>query len=751
MKLRRRAFTLIELLVVIAITAILMTVIIVPIVQSFNLTRAAQAWADAQDKARTLTERIAHEINNARQVRDNTGDRGRLDIVVTSPTGGGPIAGYDPAFNWFRVSIFNAKIDLINPAEGDPNNMRNGAFVNLQGVADPTLKVPMGQVNLPSTPGLSLTRYFIGLRNPLRRNAANTAYAGYVEPFSGILQTRGTGGGRDNLYVLYRAGVNPMIWSNNQQKFVVNKAFFFDQDRDNDPNTHGPLLDDPTFFDPTVNYPAYSIPDPDGIPEPTKAQMVQNWLRVSAIQTEVSRFDMIQPLYDKFTHQPVITAAGPTLITLIQFRPTRVSDEPAEGQEDQRLGVESDSAGRTASDVFLTKYAGWSNAVMSWFPGGYVSPGAYEVGLPTQDGKGYNVWDWNPVNDGPSLLPNSVPTGYMLLDDAIYRASLQNGIRASLTRAMASANDFDISSGRGNWLNDGAKRSSFVGFVGEPDRGRARLSYNINELGVVGGAPDYVPVALPDLLNNPNNLPSGETWTGPGPALSPQNDPNVTTGTFSDAAYSSINKKFNKLWNDFPTLRGDLHRFLDLRVTPNSDGAPSPLDPDPLRGFGRAYIVPGSVVIYGPDQNPGPNNGRRVQYWSTTREPGPNQFRINYTDIPEPDYTLLGLTPPPPTYTPTDFMSAVYQPRYKAGYIQFNSDPNVPLAADDPATAENEGLILVFYRFQFSRPNDSMMVNYDSRQLMSVQLTIRNYPQSSVPNPQTVTLQSMATVRNFLR
>ena len=168
--LRRKAFTLIELLVVIAITAILMTVIIVPIVQSFNLTRAAQAWADAQDKARTLTERIAHEINNAVYVRNNTGQLGRLDIVVTSPTGGGPLAGYDTAFNWFRVSIFNAKIDLINPAEGDPNQMRNGAFINLLGVADPTLKVPTGTVNLPNTPGLALTRYFVGLRNPLRRN-----------------------------------------------------------------------------------------------------------------------------------------------------------------------------------------------------------------------------------------------------------------------------------------------------------------------------------------------------------------------------------------------------------------------------------------------------------------------------------------------------------------------------------------------------------------------------------------------------
>jgi hypothetical protein len=388
---------------------------------------------------------------------------------------------------------------------------------------------------------------------------------------------------------------------------------------------------------------------------------------------------------------------------------------------------------------------------MSWFPTGYANPGAYEVGIPTPDAKGFNVWDWNPVNDGLSLMPNSVPVGYMLLDDTKYRESLTNGIRASLSRAMASANEFDIASGRGNWLNDGTRRQSAVLFYGDPDHGRARLSYNINELGIVGPGPTFTPTALPDLLNNPSNLPSAQTWAGPGPALTPFNDTNVVVGTFADPAYTAIDKKFNKLWNDFPTQRGNLHRFMDLRVTPNSDGAPSPLDPDPQRGFGRAYIVPGSEVIYGPDQNPGPNYGRTVQYWRTTREPGPNQYRINYTDLPEPDYALLGLTPPPATYTANDFMSAVYQPRYKAGYIQFNSDPNVPLAGDDASTAKDESLILVFYRFQFSKPDDSIMVNYDSRQLMSVQLTIRNYPQSSVPNPQTVTLQSLATVRNFHR
>jgi hypothetical protein len=47
---------------------------------------------------------------------------------------------------------------------------------------------------------------------------------------------------------------------------------------------------------------------------------------------------------------------------------------------------------------------------------------------------------------------------------------------------------------------------------------------------------------------------------------------------------------------------------------------------------------------------------------------------------------------------------------------------------------------------------DTFAVDYDSRQLMNVLLTVHNYPQATnVPNPQTVTLKSTANVRNYIR
>ena len=81
-------------------------------------------------------------------------------------------------------------------------------------------------------------------------------------------------------------------------------------------------------------------------------------------------------------------------------------------------------------------------------------------------------------------------------------------------------------------------------------------------------------------------------------------------------------------------------------------------------------------------------------------------------------------------------------PRYRAGFLKFNSDFDTPLA---------DGNILVSYRFQFTEPNDILAVDYDSRQKMHITLSIRMYPQTTFPNVQNVTLTGEATVRNFTR
>lgn len=707
----RKGFTLIELLTVIAITAVLLTLIILPIFQSFNITRAAQGYADAQQKARLLTERIAREISNSAGIRDNAGLKGAMNVVVPGQDGT-PVT----------VPLAFAKLDVIKPAEGDPAlRGPGGGFINPRtGREDPTLNAPKGQVVLPVVPGNTVVRYFIGLRDP---------FAAYTNPYDGLLMARS--GARDNLFVLYRVEVQPYVWANG--RYVVNNQFFFDLDRDNDPNTTGPLFDDASFFDPNVALPAYATgPEPSLPADPSKADMVRNWIREATVLTEVSRYDMVMPVFNKQTRRVIYDNNVPRLLALVQFRPTSIGNEPVEGQAAVRISEETDRMADLAPDVFNTKFGSWSSLVVRMSPTGWnpTAPTAYTVGRVSAVDNRFTVFYFD-----PSVHTNELTDGVELFSSQGYLESVQRGDSYPFSRAIYTGN-----------LNP-TTANLFVPYVADPKLGKITTSFDIGEVGNIAGPvrPVLNPLAGTGLALSPltdTGLPA--LWTDP--LLQP-----------SSPTYG-INRLFNKVWRDQSNtgssinfnLLPNVHRFVDLRVLPFSDGSVSPLHP--TQGFARARIVPGSDVVIGPDQNPGPNYGNPVRYTRVTRNPGPNQYRINYVDLAEPtnpatnavDYSIVwpGMPNPPVSYSPTDFVSAVIQPRFRAGYVQFNSDPNVPLP---------QGNIEIGYRFQLNRPGDVFAADYDSRQLINVALTIRNYPQTSTPNPQMVTLQSTATVRNVLR
>src|SRR5688572_28945528 len=331
---RKLAFTLLELLVVLAITAVMMTLIIIPVVQSFNLMRAGQGFSDAQHKAAQLVESIGREISNAAAVRDNSGIKGTLAVYVPGPGATGQQ----------RVLLPYSKIDLLKPAEGEPLRGPSGALINpITGREDPTLRAPKGQIVLPVSQGSSLVRYFIALRNPSQP---------YNNPYDGLLMARNAQ--RDNLYVLYRAEVQPWVYNTNLNRFVVNKSLFYDLSLDNDPTTSGPWYDDPDFFNLGVPFPTYTNPDPDpgAAADPTKAQMIQNWLRHATIVTEVSRYDMIQTIFNKQNRQVTYDGNVPRIFSLIQFKPSSMSSEPAEAMTAIRLSEETEGMAALGSDVF---------------------------------------------------------------------------------------------------------------------------------------------------------------------------------------------------------------------------------------------------------------------------------------------------------------------------------------------------------------------------------------------------------------
>lgn len=708
----KRAFTLVELITVIAITSILLGLILVPIVQSFNLTRAAQGYTEAQQKGRELIESITREIGNGAGIRDNDGVRGQLAVVI--PGGDGtPVS----------VLLDYAKVDVYRPAAGDPGlRGPGGGYINPNtGVEDPTIKAPIGQPSLPVAPGATVTRYFIGLKDPLQPDDSPSIYYNPHVDYRRAGNVRWMNPGReDNLVVLYRAEI-PAFVPAPGGGFQTNPAFFRDVDGD------GILdIDDPYFF--TLNAPGQPVLA--GAALANKIQIIKNWKRSAQIVTEFNRYDMIQPLINKANRNLLLDGNIPRVVSLIQFQPSAVTNEPAEGGVASRLGEESDGMREYAPDIYRTRHAGWSGAVVRFYPSNYdpTNSALNEYLIARLDQRaGDRRWriycydpDLDPDGDDRNGEDNPIDD-LEVFDIYAFEQRIEAGLAYPFMRGVMAANT------RSGWLGSARGRNMFRAFLPNLAGGELSTSIGIDQWGVDGTA-----ILPPD-----RNLPFALT----GPELTPTNDP-VLPGNFYDPAYDTINKKFNKVWLDNPSMQvaGGTHRFIDLRLTPSADGTLSPLHP--INGFPQATIVPGSEVVIGPDQNPTGNYGQPIRYVRTTRNPGRNQYQINYSNLAEPNYAANGWANPPATYDPTNFMSAIIQPRYKVGYLQFNSDPLAALPT---------GTISVYYKVQFSKPGDTITVDYDTRDLMTVLLTIRNYPQTTLPNPQNITLKATAPVRNAVR
>lgn len=762
----RKAFTLIELLTVMAITSIILTLIIVPVIQSFNLFRQAQALADAQDKGRLLIERISREISDAQSVRAQSGN------LVTTINGANvnvprdsvtvQVPGKNKATT--EVSLAHTKIDLILPSQGDPSKKINGAFINpTNGLGDPTLAAARGQISLPLTPGSTYVRYTVALRNPLQN---------YNNPYDGRLMTRN--GTQDNLFVLYRIQFQPFVLRANKATpadtttiaWRPNLALFQSDDA-TDRQIINEGLDDPRFL----------VPNRDAsgniITNDAKAVTISHWLGnnpdniavnllpKAIMQTELSRYDMIQAVLDGAikTPTPLYDGNSPRLIPLISFQPTRVSNEPADGQVAARQGEETDNAQTIGPEVYRTQNSLWDNAVIRNWPAGWlgsdstrnqyfvgrIDPAAGTSGNPP----GFSIYYYD-----PAVSLDDYTTGTEVFDLATYVSTVASQQRFPFSAAVRAAD------ARSGWMANADIRNVFTPYVYNAGAGKILASFGIKEVG---------DPTKPVQAWNPDNLP----FVPVGAALSPFTE-TTTGGNFYDPVYrDSVNTVFNKLWNDYPTLQGDfIERFIDLRLRTGADGTWSPLFPNYIAGnftgMSKIRIVPGSEEVFGPDALPGPSYGQQIRYTRTTKRPvGPNQYLINYVDQPEPDYTQLGLPSSllagfnPQVYNEKNLVSAIIQPRFKKGYIALNADPNLPIPNGPPGSGN--GNFFVSYRFQFTGSNttsnslsagnksDIFAVDYDTRQLIAVLLTIRNYPQSTLPNPQNVTLKATAAVRNYAR
>lgn len=800
---RRRAFqafTLIEMIVVLAITSVLLAIIIFPLVQSVNMTRAAENFSEEQQRARLLLDQITTDIANGTAVGDNEGQNG--DTIVLMPQ-----EPYQSGLNGHvQVHLYNARVDIYQEAQNGQvttDSSGNPVYINPgNGRADPTLHSPRGQEMVPAATGGTIVRYFVGLRDPLNY---------YFNPFDGLLMPKGTG--QDNLFVLYRAEFQPYIpdptvTTGNHPGMRPNTTLFR-----TDPNDSTAVyLNDPYFF----------FYDPQSSSGAQKTR-VQNWLKISTIVSSPSRIDLIRALTIRsvvggnVTDEVDANAGVPKVVPLIQFRPMPMSEEAANPATVNTLGTETNQWSSTtnpelgiAADVFRTSKGDWSSTVVKITPYNANPPAApipqdnlladFRSLSEHQTSEGIDGTAEEVLNYTDTSSSSPTPQQIPVFNLTSYAQAASSGTAYPFMAGIMGA-------GSGGWLTTLTQtfRNEVIPFNFDPHSGQLDTSFNIAEVGnpadstiQADNAPEVYTCGI-DTDHTPNPPAGG---TGLGTAYPPTTDPNVSTATgvhFYSQKYASVNEQYNEAYTEFPALRSILHRFINLQVTPEFGGSvspdfdsgvtagfASPMDPmDSLElppgsaprtpwasgwtGFGTylspagassntrgAYsdiwessvtIVPGSEVVIGPDQtNPtGTYPSNLIRYTRVTQNPGLNQYSINYTNLQPPtDYSVF--FPAGTDFTQPNVQAAVVsliQPRYQVGYVEFDSDPNVPLPP---------GRIEVSYRFQLNRPADLIAIDYDSRQQMDVLLTLNSYaPGGVVQAPQSVTLESTAVIRNYLR
>ena len=218
----------IELLVVMAISVILMGLVMAPIVQTFQMTRRAQAMIDAQDSARQASDLISRELGEALYVYDNAVtevtlyDDGSTDLT---PYGSGGICEgpvqlpvRQPGGNIQGFTLPFAKIDFVlpkmtmhcnnpehNEADGPRDYKRSDLAFPPCPVCDkddvePRPKLPMEQ-------DVTVVRYFLGLSyNGPDDDTDPTAprYGGWMSPYG-----KNVAVDEGNQVVLYRVEFNP--------------------------------------------------------------------------------------------------------------------------------------------------------------------------------------------------------------------------------------------------------------------------------------------------------------------------------------------------------------------------------------------------------------------------------------------------------------------------------------------------------------------------------------------------------------
>ena len=711
----RAGFTLIELLVVIALTSILLTVIFIPLVNSYTLTSKADTQIAGQSNARSAISLLTNLLSNADSVYDNA--------VMTQTVNGKTLPGSEinlwlPQFDGTQYAkpVSFAMLETVSPARQlDQSPYTYDANGNpIQTPIDPTTNEPIygaglasgfSGYQLPLAPGRILTRVFVGLVNNSVDSGKGLPSVPYSNKFEDPQSTF------SNRYTLYRAEVTAYIQDPNVIKptpstsYVPNLGLFHTVDTLGNvtDNTSDTLrLHDPNFF--YDNSPAggnastsklWAVKgwvdlNNDGI-----CEIWENWAAVAVSLMPKDKVDMVAldrdpdtnaVVYYDNTGQPQKSpgnADRPNARTLAVFKPTYVQSDVAVPTSLDNSGNETPSA---LSPTYVTQYAHWTRPyrVIVYRAAGGVDP----------------------LKQDPLTYYESI--GAYSGDTRMFSLSVPNGTAPpTVPGALPDVGpQYDPTTGAFTNLN------TPFGFTVNADKGIVNFAF-----------------------------PSTATanW-GPTPPA-PHRPYDTAPQRYDPAALDAADPAHNT-------------RYVDLRTAlPAGINPPSSISPlnTSWPWYADVHIVPGSELVYGPDQKPGPHYGNRIRYTrvsSTVSNIGPNEYRINY----ENNSNNLGLPNPSLYLGYLEFQSGLDDPAVtenpSKGYYKSVGLPALKQDLANPGTDIAADYVEVNYSFTMIRPNDVVKVDYMTRDLMNVAVEVRLYDAHS-GKPQIISLSDKIKVRNL--
>ncbi len=395
----------------------------------------------------------------------------------------------------------------------------------------------------------------------------------------------------------------------------------------------GPIIvEDPNFFydnslaggnDPTAGDPAtWAVPGWKDLNGDGKVEIWENWRAVSTSLVRTDKVDLMALARDPLTNGILYDAANhPTVSPLATFKPAFVQNDPAVPTNLEQGGNE---APVTISPNFTSQYDHWASN--------------FRVFVYRNTGNGTDPTQTNPLDyyEGV-ILPASFQGNPLPNPGAFKIVHIAKSTGFTITPGMPPPDPTnpalpDVS---GQFLNGVFTSSPIFSFAANSDKGLLTFGYPSTSIINTGptGTPANAPLPQrysPDAINNAYVGFEANGMLGPG-----------------------------------------ARRFLSLTQLPNNNWGPNPLNPatitaSPLAASPNTVatpsIVPGSELVFGPDQLPGIHYGHRIQYTRVSSAAGfvgANQFKIVYSNN---------------TNTPGGIANAA--PSLMAGYVEFNSQPD---------------------------------------------------------------------------